>query len=172
MTDYNDGRPPVSVAELREHFSYDEHTGIIRSKTNRRNVHAGEIVGTPDRQGYIVTTLFKRPLKQHRMAWAMTHGAWPAGMIDHINGDKQDNRIENLRVVSNAQNKQNVSKPANNTSGFMGVSFHKPSGKWVANIKVDGKAHYLGLHEAPSDAHAAYLSAKATLHPYSNAGAK
>ena len=168
--DYNDG--PVPIEQLREHFHYDPATGILFSRTNRRNVHAGDVVGCRDRQGYIITTLFKRPLKAHRIAWALPHGAWPAGLIDHINGDKSDNRLENLRCVSNAENKQNIGKPANNTSGYMGVSFHKKSGRWAANIKVMGKSHYLGLHDRPCAAHAAYQAAKAELHPFSHAGAR
>ena len=172
MTDYNDGRNLVSIEDLHLHFSYDSHTGIIRSKTNRRNVHEGDIVGSLDRQGYITTTLFKKPMKQHRMAWAMFYGEWPCGDIDHINRDKKDNRIENLRVVTNAQNKQNLDKPESNTSGFMGASFHKKSGKWAANIKMSGQARYLGLYKTPEEAHAAYMSAKQDIHPFSKAGAR
>ncbi|MBY0137494.1 HNH endonuclease [Paracoccus yeei] len=170
MTNYNDG--PVPIDQLREHFHYDPFTGVLRSRTNRRNVHAGDVVGFSDRQGYVITTLFKRPLKVHRIAWALYHGAWPHSLIDHINGDKSDNRLENLRCVTNAENKQNIEKPASNTSGYMGVSFHKKSGRWAANIKVKGKSQYLGLHDTPYAAHVAYQTAKAEIHPFSHAGAR
>ena len=166
MTDYNDGAVPVSI--VADHLSYDAETGVFTSKTNRRNVMIGGTVGTKDRQGYIVTTIFKKPVKLHRAAWALTYGNWPSGQIDHINGDKADNRICNLREVTNVQNKQNTGKPASNTSGIMGVSFHKKSGKWAANIKVDGSSRYLGIYDRKSDAGAAYAAAKAKLHPFSS----
>ena len=164
MSDYNDG--PFSIADARKHFTYFEETGVVRSASNRRNVRVGDKVGGYDRQGYIVTTLFKKPVKVHRLAWALHYGEWPKGQIDHINGDKSDNRIENLRVVSNLQNKQNIMPPVNNTSGYLGVSYHKKSGKFAANIKVDGKITYLGVFETPELASIAYKEAKEKMHPF------
>jgi hypothetical protein len=165
----SDGRKvgPMDVSLVKLHLEYDPETGIFRTKTNRRNIHVGDVVGSPDKQGYIITTIFKRPIKLHRAAWALVHGAWPNGQIDHIDGDKANNRIENLRVATNAQNKQNISKPASNNSGYLGVSFHRASGKWAANIKTNGKSIYLGLHETPEDASTAYRTAKTNTHPFS-----
>ena len=164
MTNYNDGPFPIIVA--KQNFSYDPKTGVVRTLSNRRNVHIGDVVGSHDRQGYLITTLFKKPVKLHRLAWALTYGEWPRGMIDHINGNTSDNRIENLRVVNNGQNKQNTFPPSTNTSGYLGVSFHKKSGKWAANIKIDGKMKYLGIHETPELASEAYKKAKAEFHPF------
>lgn len=164
MVNYNDGALPVSIVEA--HLSYCPDTGVFRTKTNRRNIHTGDVVGAADRQGYLVTTIFKKPLKLHRAAWAITHGEWPNGSIDHINGNKSDNRIANLRVVTNSQNKQNITKPENNTSGLMGVSFHKASMKWRATIKLNGKSTHIGLFESTDAAYSAYLDAKRELHPF------
>lgn len=90
----------------------------------------------------------------------------PIGLdIDHINGDGLNNRRANLRSVSNAVNAQNQRKPkSNNKNGFLGVSWHKQSGKWEAKIGTDGKRKYLGLFDDPSIAHEAYLTAKRNLH--------
>lgn len=164
MTNYNDGNPSIDL--LHKHFRYDSETGKMYTKTNRRNVHIGDEVGSRDRQGYLITSLYKKLMRVHRMAWAMTYGEWPEGVIDHINGVTDDNRIANLRDVTPGQNRQNVTPSAANTSGFLGVSFHKLSGRWTANIKVNKKAHYLGLFDCPREAYDAYLAAKKVLHPF------
>lgn len=161
---YNDG--PFTYDDAMMHFSYDQYTGIVRSASNRRNVHIGDIVGSKDRQGYLVTTLFKRPVKLHRLAWLLTYQEWPNGQIDHINGDKSDNRIANLRVVTNSENKQNLTLSVANTSGHLGVSFHKASGKWRSTIKINGKSRHLGLYETVDLATRSYKDAKEKLHPF------
>lgn len=81
----------------------------------------------------------------------------PAGVqIDHVNGDGLDNRRCNLRYANGSQNQANRHDLATNTSGFRGVTFHRQRGKWQAQIKVDGKNHYLGLFTSPEAAAAAY----------------
>lgn len=80
-------------------------------------------------------------------------------MIDHVNGDAADNRIENLRAANRSQNNANSALRNRNASGFKGVSLHKKTGKWQASIKVDGKGRHLGLFSDPVKAHAAYCSA-------------
>ena len=89
--------------------------------------------------------------RKHRAVWEEAHGPIPKGMVvDHINGDIQDNRLENLRCVTNSRN-------LHNTKAYKGFSFHKASGKWDARIMVDRKLHWLGLHDTAVDARAAYL---------------
>jgi hypothetical protein len=93
----------------------------------------------------------------------MTHGAWPDGCIDHINGQKADNRISNLRKVTHAVNMQNQHRAARTSkTGLLGVSPNKT--RFVANINVDGRRVYLGSFATAHDAHSAYLSAKRELH--------
>lgn len=113
------------------------------------------------RGGYRRGNIFDRPYKAHRVAWALYHGAWPVGEIDHINGDPSDNRIINLRVVSSLENSRNLAIKRNNTSGFCGVSWSKASQKWMAQITVNRKAVYLGLFETWDAAVAARLAANA-----------
>lgn len=156
----------VAVRDLFDNIAYDPETGVFRSISNRRNVHVGDIVGASDRQGYKVTTVFKNPVKLHRAAIAFETGEFPKGQVDHINGVKDDNRIVNLRVVTNSQNKQNITKPINNTSGLMGVSFHKASGKWRATIKLEGNSKHIGLFDTKERAYEAYMKDKSNLHPY------
>lgn len=88
----------------------------------------------------------------HRLIWLYAYGKFPDGQVDHINGQPLDNRIENLRDVTNQENSKNQKKRCTNTSGYMGVSWHKAADKWQAHIKVDGVQTYLGLFNILEDA--------------------
>jgi hypothetical protein len=82
-------------------------------------------------------------------------------VIDHINGNRSDNRIENLRVVTGMQNANNQqTRLAGARKAMLGASFHKPSGKWISRVKINGKDKYLGLFDTPDEANQAYLAAK------------
>jgi hypothetical protein len=95
----------------------------------------------------------------------MVTGDWPADQLDHINGDKLDNRIANLREVSNQENTQNYRKAKRNSkTGYLGVC-HEPRGNsYVAYLRIDGRTRNLGTYQTPKEAHAAYLSAKRQHH--------
>lgn len=97
-------------------------------------------------------TLFGKTYLAHRVAWAVHYGAWPNAEIDHINGNARDNRISNLRDVSRKDNCRNTSVPSHNSSGIMGVSWHKRQKKWRAHIKFDGEYRHLGSFSDISDA--------------------
>lgn len=105
--------------------------------------------------GYLKGTVMGAYCKAHRAAWAITNGQWPSDQIDHIDGDKTNNRIANLRVVSNSINQKNRGMQSNNLSGFTGVSWHKVCSKWCATIGVDGRQVHLGTFESLDDAIAA-----------------
>ncbi len=90
-------------------------------------------------QGYLRGGVLKKQMLAHRAIWAMQTGEWPVDDIDHINGIRDDNRMENLRHVTRAENLKNVRRRDNNTSGFTGVSFHKASGLWRSRIMVNGR---------------------------------
>lgn len=101
-----------------------------------------------------------KTLRSHRVIWAIVHGTWPTGDIDHINGVKTDNRIANLRDVSSSINQRNAKKRDDNTSGYNGVSRYRQSGKWQAHITIDGKNKHLGYFDTPDDAVAARAAAE------------
>jgi hypothetical protein len=110
--------------------------------------------------GYLRGRVFNRVYYAHRVVWATVHGLWPDAHIDHINGDKADNRLVNLRAATQQQNNRNTGKRKDNASGFKGVCFHLRSKKWMASISIGGsKSTYLGLFDTPEEAHAAYCSA-------------
>ena len=151
-----------SVQRVREAFSYDPDTGhlVWRIRTSNRAA-IGKEAGSPDGQGYRILMLDKCLLRTHRVAWAHFHGSWPKGFIDHINGNRSDNRINNLRDVSNAVNLQNSVKiQRNNTTGFRGVWIERKSGVFVAEMSMNRKKYTLGRFKTAEEAAAAYAKAK------------
>ncbi len=94
--------------------------------------------------GYFYGEIYNRPHLSHRVIWAIVTGSWPIDEIDHISGEKKDNRVENLRDVPRVENARNRSIHSNNTSGALGVYWHKANMKWVACIWVGGKNLNLG----------------------------
>ena len=151
---------------LREAFDYEPETGLLtwRIRTSNRSF-IGREAGSPDGQGYRILMLDKCLLRTHRVAFAHYHGTWPTGFIDHINGNRSDNRISNLRDVSNAENLQNNWEPQkNSTTGLRGAVRTKYPGVYAAEISVNKVRHRLGTFRSPEEAHAAYLEAKRKLH--------
>jgi hypothetical protein len=111
-------------------------------------------------KGYNSGAIFGRNYRAHRVIWAIFHGEWPRGQIDHINGNPSDNRIKNLRDVTNEENHRNMKTRSDNTSGVMGVFFYKTRKKWEAYIKTDGRKKHLGYFANIDDAIAARKAAE------------
>lgn len=111
---------------------------------------AGKVAGKLESDGYVRISMRiggrSRFMRAHRLAWYMVHGAIPSGEIDHINRNRSDNRIENLRDVSRTENMRNKSKPANNKSGYVGVVWVKAKNRWGAFGRVGGASRLLGLY--------------------------
>ena len=105
-------------------------------------------------EGYLTGALMRIPMRAHRVAWALVTGAWPAEQIDHINGDRADNRWKNLREVSHALNQRNMKISRANKTGFCGVKLVR-SGKYEVTIGVGGKNRFIGTFESLEEAVAA-----------------
>jgi len=103
----------------------------------------GQEVGCIHSTGYRHVTWMNKPHKVHRLIFLLEYGYLPKE-IDHINGDRQDNRIENLREVTRSQNQFNKTMCKNNTSGTRGVSWHQKSGSWVVRVCANGKSKSIG----------------------------
>lgn len=138
---------------LRQTWAYDIETGKFTRRVKSGRWAAGSEVGTIHHTGYVKMLFDGKQYLAHRLAWLYVYGEWPSGQLDHINRDKTDNRIANLRVATSAQNNANrvTSAPI---SGKRGVY---PAGeKFRARIMVDGYARHLGCFDSPSEASAAY----------------
>lgn len=117
-----------------------------------------------DGNGYYSGSVFGQSHRLHRVAWAIHHGIHADGEVDHINMDRSDNRILNLRCASHSHNQWNRRAYASNTSGHKGVSWHKATQKWLAKIKVNGSDRHLGVFASVIDAADAYDRAAAEMH--------
>jgi len=114
--------------------------------------------------GYNIGGIHGKNYRAHRVIWAMVHGEWPDSQLDHINRDKADNRISNLRLASNTQNNANRTPLLGSTSKYLGVTWHKLRGKWQAGIVSRTKRTHLGLFEQEEDAALAYNFAALEIH--------
>lgn len=154
----------MDQVELKTLLHYDPDTGQFHwLGGGGRRVRHGARAGFTNTLGYRIIVVKRVRRAAHRLAWLYVYGTLPKGVIDHINGDPSDNRISNLRDVPQKENVWNIKGPKkNNKSGFLGVS--KKDKRWRATIMANGKLHYLGKFDSPELAHAAYLSAKASLH--------
>ena len=142
--------------------------GENRHKKSWHSNFAGkQTFSTSGARGYLQGCVFGVMIYAHRAAWAFHYGEWPSGPIDHINGVRTDNRIENLRVVNNKGNSRNRAISSRNTSGVMGVTWDARKSKWMAKIGVNGKEIFLGLFDQKSDAAKARKAAdlKYNFHP-------
>ena len=129
-----------------------------------------EAFATVTGEGYRQGSIFAESYLAHRVIWALQQGEWPTHEIDHINGVKNDNRIENLRAVTKGENSRNLPMRADNSSGVTGVTWHKKALKWQAQIAVNGRLLHLGRYAEKDDAVAARKAAEAKFGYHVNHG--
>jgi len=155
---------PIAQEQLKELLSYDQETGIFTWRTSYRKCKAGEVAGRDYGTGYLAIWISPRTYQVHRLVWLYVHGQWPENFIDHINGNKLDNRISNLRDVTNSENMMNLRQArTDNKHGVMSV--HQVRNKFIAQIQTKGITKRIGSFNTPEEAHAAYISEKRKLHP-------
>jgi hypothetical protein len=159
----------IPISLVRFVFWYSAETGLLRWRLKaNRNALIGGVAGAPNARGYL-TVRFSGSDTQlvHRVVWAHAHGEWPDRDVDHINGDRSDNRLANLRLATRSENNQNMRNAKSyNSTGFLGVS--RSNARFIASISVSGKTTHLGAFATAEEAHSAYLRAKRVLHPFGN----
>lgn len=156
-------KPEITREEVAELLDYDPESGVFRWRADRGRAKAGTVAGADHSGGYCVIGIKGRVYRSHRLAFLLMEGKWPAGDVDHINGNRADNRWCNLRAVSRRVNMQNLKKARqDSTTGLLGV--HPFRGQYIAKISVNGRERYLGLYDSPEVAHAVYVAAKRLHH--------
>ena len=135
----------LSYKEAVKIFDYNSNSGVILNKIPRGSrAKKGDVSGALHNCGYRWTNLNKQFLLLHRVAWLIYYGVYPKGEIDHINGDRADNRIENLRDVTHQANGRNQRMHVTNTSGITGVHYVKNRNEWRAYININESIINLG----------------------------
>jgi hypothetical protein len=156
----------LTQEELKEILDFDPATGVFRWRISHSGVRLGKIAGSKTSSGYYRVKIKYQAYPVHRLAWLYVYGKWPADQIDHIDGDKLNNRIANLRECTQAENLQNLAPSKLNTSGYTGVRYAPRQKKWKATIKVNTKGIHLGYFETKESAYEAYLKAKREHHKF------
>lgn len=156
----------LTAETLREKLLYDALTGAFTWKVRASSrAGPGDSAGTVDSRGYLVVGVAGKQRSAHRLAWLYAYGSWPKFEIDHIDGNRLNNSLANLRDIKAVFNRQNQRRPkSNNSSGFLGVSLCAKTGRWLAHISLNGQAKHLGRFETKELAHNAYITAKRELH--------
>lgn len=154
----------LSPAFLRELLIYQPETGQLHNAVRRGRAQKGQLVTLHTSDGYLRVTVLRRTLLAHRVAWAMHYGEWPKGELDHVNGVRDDNRIDNLREATSQENSMNRGKYRNNTSGYKGVTWDASRSKWLVAVSKGGKREHVGRYDDLEVAVCAYKTRARILH--------
>ena len=151
---------------IKDFLDYDPKSGnfVWKVTRNARQARVGDIAGRFDSYGYVQIRFKGKSYLAHRLAWFFYYGEFPDGELDHINGNRNDNSIANLRLATRRENTRNTRMRKDNTSGFKGVTFHKKTGKWAAALFINGKTKHLGLFETALLASKEYCRRASELH--------
>lgn len=150
----------LTHARLLEALHYDSRTGEFTCRSPRGGTRGvGASAGTTRKDGYRNIRLDGHMVLAHRLAWFYVNGKWPSHHLDHVDGDRSNNRINNLREASPKQNAANVKVHRDNRSGLKGV--HRNGRRWRAEIMAGGVRQHLGYFDTQDDAHRAYQAAAA-----------
>lgn len=160
---------------LKQYLFYDPETGTFTWAKNRRGVNArvGNIAGRKNKNhndGYLVITILGKSYKGHRLAWLYVYGQFPEVDVDHINGNRGDNKISNLRLATRADNCRNRKTRKDSGTGSKNVQFRY--GKWKVKVCFNYKRIHGGTYETLQEAEAAAMELRNRLHgKYASSGA-
>jgi hypothetical protein len=148
-----------SIKLLLEHLRYEPDTGLVFWKLSKSGRDIAKPVGHFDNEGYLRVIFEGTRYRLHRLVYVMaTQQEIPAGFqVDHINGQRADNRLENLRLVKSRQN--NLNRKMHRNGKLIGAHFHKASGRWTSSIRIGKQTKSLGYFDTDVEAHEAYVRA-------------
>lgn len=147
----------LTADTLRQLLSYDATTGVFYWNIQKGPRKAGERAGRiSSSDGYVYICINYVSYCAHRLVWLYVKGEWPSMFVDHINNNRSDNRIDNLRQATHAQNMSNRPRNSNNKTGIKGVSYEERYRKYRAVIRVNYKQKFLGYYDTPEEAGDAY----------------
>ena len=153
----------MDQARLKQLLRYIPETGQFVWIISRGTAGCGRVAGNIDKKGYRQIMIDGRSYFAHRLAWLYHYGTWPEKHIDHIDCDKDNNKISNIRLATNGQNRANA-RYLRNPGRLKGTYYQKPLGRWQAQIAHNKQSYYLGLFDTEAEAHAAYMEAAVRLH--------
>lgn len=157
--------PELTQEHLKSILHYNPDTGLFIRLINLSNsTKVGDIIGSYSGNGYLHAQIGGKTYLLHRLAFFYMTGKFPENYVDHINGEKDDNKWVNLRKANNSENQMNSCKRKDNTSGYKGVTFRKKNNMWESVIMSNGKYIYLGYFNNPEEAHEAYKTASLKYH--------
>jgi hypothetical protein len=154
----------MTQESLRQFVEYDPEAGTFTYLKRSRSDLAVGVAAVVKQGAYTRVTIKGKRYRACRLAWLYMTGSWPAHEIDHINGERHDDRFVNLRDVPRAVNQQNrrTAARSNKASGLLGA--HRNKNGWAAHIHVGGRTRHIGQFRTPEEAHEAYIAAKRELH--------
>lgn len=166
------GQELITAARLREVLHYNPKTGVFTWRVRTCNrVKVGDVAGSPHPEGYLRIQIDGRQYLAHRLSRLHTTGKWPPDEIDHLYGNKSDNRPHRLRLATRSENEHNKGLRKDNTSGTKCVVWHIGRRKWQANIRINGRRIHLGLFANPVHAWIVYRRAALKFHGHFAPGA-
>lgn len=159
------GNNNLTAQHLREILDYDPETGNLTSRVNRGTIKIGQRLGSAHNKGYLLIGIDGKKYLSHRIAWLWMTGQWPKDSVDHMNGEKTDNRWSNLRDIPQSINVQNQHRAHRHArSNLLGATWHSRDKVWTAQININGKRCHLGSFSTDVEAHEAYMKAKSKYH--------
>lgn len=154
----------MSQERLRQLFIYNPYTGLFTYRIARGKCVVGKEAGTYRHDGYCSITIDREQYLAHRLAWLYVYGRFPDGFIDHIDCNKSNNRISNLREATRSQNQHNNELRVNNSSGSKGVAWDNDRQKWIVVIGIGNKSKFIGRFDDLNEATNAATQARIDLH--------
>ena len=158
----------ITHDELTRLLNYNKVTGEFTWVSDRGRVKSGATAGAVRKDGYLHIVINRKVYLAHRLAWFYVMGEWPEDQIDHVNKNRGDNRICNLRQATNKQNGENIPLLSSNTSGHRGVTWSNERQKWVAQVKHHGKTIRVGRYDSLEAAAEAAKNARLRLFTHCN----